>query len=120
MIDPDVDPDRAANARAEELAARRARRRAILAAGEPPQGRKVGHLAALPSAPPAAADVGTLTETVAVDATPPDDVAPTGKASSAFGGTTQMFAAAVLVAVLIVAWFLERRSAHKVEEVDHG
>ena len=120
MIDPDVDPDRAANARAEELAARRARRRAILAAGEPPQGRKVGHLAALPSAPPAPADVGTLTETVAVDATPPDDVAPTGKASSAFGGTTQMFAAAVLVAVLIVAWFLERRSAHKVEEVDHG
>ena len=115
MIDPDVDPDRAANARAEELAARRARRRAMLAAGEPPQGRKVGHLAALP-----AADRGTLTETVAVDATPPDDVAPTGKASSAFGGTTQMFAAAVLVAVLIVAWFLERRSAHKVEEVDHG
>ena len=119
MIDPDVDPDRAANARAEELAARRARRRAILAAGEPPQGRKVGHLAALPSAPPAA-NVGTLTETVAVDATPPDDVAPTGKASSAFGGTTQMFAAAVLVAVLLVAWFVERRSARKVKEVEHG
>ena len=119
MIDPDVDPDRAANARAEELAARRARRRAMLATGEPPQGRQVGHLAALPSAPPAA-DRGTLTETVAVDATPPDDVTPTGKASSAFGGTTQLLAAAVLVAVLLVAWFLERRSAHKVEEVDHG
>jgi hypothetical protein len=118
MIDPDVDPDRAANARAEERAARRARRRAILAAGEPPQGRKVGHLAALPSVPPAA-NVGTLTETVAVTATAKDN-APAGNASAAFGGTTQMFAAAVLVAVLIVAWFVERRSAHKVEEVDHG
>ena len=120
MIDPDVDPERAANARSEEFAARRARRRAILATGKPSPKRNIGHLATMASAPPPAANVGTLTETVAVDATPPDDVAPTGKASSAFGGTTQMFAAAVLVAVLIVAWFLERRSAHKVEEVDHG
>ena len=118
MIDPDVDPDRAANARAEELAVRRARRRAMLAAGQPPQGRPVGHLAALPSAPPAA-DRGTLTETVAVTA-PAKDNAPAESAPAVFGGTNQMFAAAVLVAVLIVAWFVERRSAHKVEEVDHG
>jgi len=119
MIDPDVDPDRAANARSAELTARRARRRAILAAGEPPQGRNVGHLAALPSAPPSA-DVGTLTETVAVASALPSDVAPLGNVSFAFGGTTQLLAAAALVAVLLVAWFVERRSAQKVEEVDHG
>ena len=119
MIDPEVDPDRAANARSEEFAARRARRRAILAANEPPQGRKVGHLAALPSAPPTA-DVGTLTETVAVDAAPPGYVAPAENTSSAFGGTTQMLAAVALVAVLLVVWFVERRSARKGEEVDHG
>jgi len=118
MIDPDVDPDRAANARSEELAARRARRRAMLAAGEPPPGRKVGHLAALPSAPPAA-NVGTLTETVAVTAPAKDDV-PTENASAVFGNTTQLLAAAALVAVLLVAWFVERRSARKGEEVDHG
>ena len=118
MIDPDVDPDRAANERAEEFAAPSARRRAILATGERSQRRNVGHLAELSSAPPVA-NVGALTETVAVTAPVKDD-APTGKASSAFGGTTQMFAAVVLVAVLIVAWFVERRSAHKVEEVDHG
>ena len=118
MIDPEVDPDRAANARSEERAARRARRRAMLAAGEPPQGRKVGHLAALPSAPPAA-NVGTLTETVAV-AAPATDNAPAGNAPTVFGSTTQLLAAAALVAVLLVAWFVERRSAHKVEEVDHG
>ena len=118
MIDPDVDPDRAANARAEELAARRARRRAMLAAGEPPQGRKVGHLAALPSAPPAA-NVGTLTETVAVTAPAKDNV-PAENVPTVFGSTTQLLAAAALVAVLLVAWFVERRSAHKVEEVDHG
>ena len=118
MIDPEVDPDRAANARSEERAARRARRRAILAAGEPPQGRKVGHLAALPSAPPAA-NVGTLTETIAVNA-PAKDSAPTENASSVFGSTTQLLAAAALVAVLLVAWFVERRPARKVEEVDHG
>ena len=118
MIDPEVDPDRAANERAEEFAARRARRRAMLAAGEPPQGRKVGHLAALPSAPPTA-DVGTLTETVAVS-TPAKDNAPTENAPTIFGGTTQMLAAAALVAVLLVAWFVERRSARKVKEVEHG
>ena len=118
MIDPDVDPDRAANARSEELAARRAHRRAMLAAGEPPQGRKVGPLVALPSAPPSA-DAGTLTETVAVTA-PAKDSAPTGDASPVFGSTTQLLAAAALVAVLLVAWFVERRSGRKVEEVDHG
>ena len=118
MIDPAVDPARAANARSEELAARRAHRRAMLAAGEPPRGRKVGHLAALPSAPPSA-DVGTLTETVAVTA-PAKDSAPTGDASPVFGSTTQLLAAAALVAVLLVAWFVERRSGRKVEEVDHG
>ena len=118
MIDSNVDPDRAANARSEELAARRARRRAILAAGEPPQGRKVGHLAALPSAPPAA-NVGTLTETVAVTAPAKDNV-PAETASAVFGSTTHLLLAAALVAVLLVAWFVERRSAHKVEEVDHG
>ena len=120
MIDPDVDPDRAANARAEEFAARRARRRAILATGEPPRGRNVGHLAALPSAPPPAMKVGTLTETVMVDAASPGDVAPPVNTSSAFGGTAQMLAAAALVAVLLVAWFVERRSARKGEEVGHG
>ena len=111
MIDPDVDPDRAANARAEEFAARRARRRALLAAGEAPSGRNVGHLAALPSAPPAA-DVGTLAETVAVTAPVKDD-GPTENASIVFGNTTQLLAAAALVAVLLVAWFMERRSARK-------
>ncbi len=119
MIDPDVDPDRAANERAEEFAARRARRRAILATGKPSSRRNIGNLATMASAPPPSADVGTLTETVAVTA-PAKDSAPTGDASPVFGSTTQMFAAAVLVAVLLVAWFLERRSAHKVEEVDHG
>ena len=118
MIDPEVDPDRAANARSEELAARRARRRAMLAAGEPPQGRNVGHLAALPSAPPSA-NVGTLTETVAVTA-PARENAPAENASVLFGNTAQLLVAAALVAVLLVAWFVERRSAHKVEEVDHG
>ena len=118
MIDPEVDPDRAANARSEELAARRAHRRAMLAAGEPPHGRKVGHLAALPSAPPAA-DVGTLTETVAVTV-PAHDSALRENASPVFGSTTQLLAAAALVAILLVAWFVERRSARKVEEVDHG
>jgi len=109
MIDPDVDPARAANERSEARAARHARRRALLAAGEPPQGRNVGHLAALPSAPPAA-NAGVLTETVAVvNPVPPDDVAPAGNASSAFGGTTQLLVAAALVAVLLVAWFVERR-----------
>ena len=112
MIDPDVDPERAANARAEEFAARRARRRALLATGEPPQGRNVGHLAALPSAPPAAANTGTLTETVAVTAPVKDD-GPTENASIVFGSATQLIAAAVLVAVLLVAWFVERRSARK-------
>ena len=111
MIDPDVDPDRAANARAEEFAARRVRRRALLAAGEPPQRRKVGHLAALPSAP-SAADVGTLAETVAVIAPVKDD-GPTENASIVFGSATQLLAAAVLVAVLLVAWFVERHSARK-------
>ena len=118
MIDPDVDPERAANARAEEFAARRARRRALLAAGEPPQGRNVGHLAALPSAP-SAAEAGTLTETVAVTAPATDD-ASAENAPTVLGNTTQLLAAAALVAVLLVAWFVERRSAHKVEEVDHG
>ena len=102
MIDPDVDPDRAANARAEELAARRARRRAILATGERSQRRNVGHLAELSSAPPVA-NVGALTETVAVTA-PAKDSAPTGDASPVFGSTTQLLAAAALVAVLLVAW----------------
>ena len=119
MIDPDVDPERAANARSAELAARRARRRAMLAAGEPPQGRKVGHLAALPSAPPSATDVGTLTETVAETA-PATDIAPPENASMVLGSPTQLLAAVVLVAVLLVAWFVERRSAWKGEEVDHG
>ena len=113
MIDPDVDPDRAANARSEERDVRRARRRALLAAGEPPQGRNVGHLATLPSVPPSA-DVGTVTETVAVvNPVPPSDVAPVGNVSSALGGTTQLVASAALVAVLLVAWFVERRSARK-------
>jgi len=112
MIDPDVDPDRAANARSEERAARHARRRALLAAGEPPPGRNVGHLAALPSAPPAASNRGTLTETVAVTAPVKDD-GPTENASIVFGSATQLIAAAVLVAVLLVAWFVERRSARK-------
>ena len=119
MIDPDVDPERAANTRAEEFAARRARRRALLATGEPPQGRNVGHLVALPSAPPSA-DAGTLTETVAVESVPPDNVAPAENAAVVFGSTTQLIAAAVLVAVLLAAWFAERRSARKGEEVDHG
>lgn len=118
MIDPDVDPERAANTRAEEFAARRARRRALLATGEPPQGRNVGHLVTLPSAPPST-DAGTLTETVAVTA-PATDGAPPENASAVFGSATQLIAAAVLVAVLLVAWFVERRSARKVEEVDHG
>ena len=111
MIDPEVDPDRVANVRLEERAARRARRRALLAADEPPQGRKVGHLVALPSAPPAA-DAGTLTETVAVTASAKDN-APSENASAVFGSTTQLLAAAVLVAVLLVAWFVERRSTRK-------
>ena len=111
MIDPDVDPERAANARSEELSARRAHRRALLAAGEPPQGRKVGHLAALPPAPPTA-DAGTLTETVAETA-PAKDNAPTENTSIVLGSPTQLLAAAALVAVLLVVWFVERRSVRK-------
>ena len=51
---------------------------------------------------------------------PSRPVAPAGNAPSAFGGTTQILVAAALVAVLLVAWFVERRSTRKVEEVDHG
>ena len=53
-------------------------------------------------------------------AIPPPGAPATATETFASGGAVQFIAVAVLVAVLIVAWIVERRSRRKGEEIENG
>ena len=109
MIDADEDQNRTANELAEAKREMRANKARLVAGGGVSRGRQRGTLSALPSAP-VSAPVKDVVQVEPVALVKPDiNAAPSTPVHDSMG--VQLVVAAVLVAVLMAVWVVERRSS---------
>ena len=116
MIDANEDQSRAANELAAEISARRALKARLAADGASAGAREGGTLSALPAAPSPVAHETAAAPSAAVVVNEEPGAGRQPAEASSF--PTQLLLAAVLVAVLVCVWVVERRSMRSVKEVE--